>query len=345
MDFVTGLPMSLGGDGAAYDSILVIVDRYTKFAMFIATQKTVSAPILAQLLYEHVECRFGSPVGIVSDRDSLFTSKFWIEFAQAREIARRMSTAFHPQTDGQTERTHQFLESYLRAFAGGPYQDTWTRLLRDAEFAYNNSSHSTIGTSPFNALYGYHPRMVEYVQGRHPTQVQGVIERLRHLEHARKQLAKHWEHAVEMQKKHYDHRHEPKEFEAGEIVGLSTKNFQFKAGRKLAPTYIRVKILKRIGTQAYQVALPTKYERMHDVFPVSLIEPWKDRTSVADTMPLPDLEDEEDEWEVEDIVMDKADGPDKRFLVKWKGWPAEYNTWEPREHLQNADKWLSKYEK
>ena len=104
MDFVTGLPKSLSAHGKPCDAVLVVVDRYTKYAIYIETQGTLKAEGLADLLLYHVFSRFGVPAGIVSDRGSLFTSKFWSTLSRAMGTARRLSTAYHPQTDGQTER-------------------------------------------------------------------------------------------------------------------------------------------------------------------------------------------------------------------------------------------------
>jgi transposase InsO family protein len=113
MDFITKLPPCQHKDRIV-DAVLVIVDRFTKVALFVPTSATLTAAELAQLMYEHLECRFGTPLGIVSDRDSLFTSNFWTELSKARQMKQRLSTAYHPQTDGQTERTHQALQHYLR---------------------------------------------------------------------------------------------------------------------------------------------------------------------------------------------------------------------------------------
>jgi transposase InsO family protein len=160
LDFITKLPPCQYQDRIV-DAILVVVDRFTKIALFIPTTTTLTAAELAKLLYEHVECRFGTPLGMVSDRDSLLTSHFWVELSKARQAKQRLSTAYHPQTDGQSERTHQTVQHYLRSYCGEEQQ--WAVLLPEAEFAYNNSIHSTIGVSPFEALYGYQPRMVDYV--------------------------------------------------------------------------------------------------------------------------------------------------------------------------------------
>jgi hypothetical protein len=344
LDFITGLPESSVQDRRC-DAILVIVDRFTKLALFIPTRKSISAADLAQIFYKEVECRFGTPLGIVSDRDSLLTSEFWKEFCREREIKRRLSTAYHPQTDGQTERTHQTLQKYLRSYCG---QDPtyWARVLAEAEFSYNNRVHDTIGVSPYMALYGYNPRMVEYVADRTDGKVQGVKERMKRFAEVRRSMAEHWEAAVASQKRYYDRRHSPVEFKKNQIVGLSTRNFPFKAGmRKLAPTFIRTRIVEKVGTQAYRVVLPTKYRRLHDVFPVSLLESWKDRRGEKDHLPLPDLEDDQEEWEVEDILDHQGETGRRRFLVKWKGWPSEYNTWEPEQNLANAQGALRRYGK
>lgn len=344
MDFITGLPESSRDNGLVYDAVLVIVDRFTKLALFIPTQKTLNAAGLARILWEEVECRFGTPLGIVGDRDTLFTSQFWREFADHRQITRRLSTAYHPQTDGQTERTHQSLQKFLRTrCVVAP--TVWATELPAAEFSYNNSRHSSLGISPFQALMGYNPRMVAYVPGRMKTSVEGVRERLARMEHVREQMAEHWASALRSQAKHYNGRHTPMEYREGQVVGLSTKHFRFKGkgAKKLAPRFIRVVITGRVGSQAYRVQLPAKYSRLHDVFPVSLLEPWTDRRPDAEQTALPELEEELDEWEVEDIVSHKEDGGETYYLVKWAGWPVEYNTWEPVAHLDNAKRFLKAY--
>jgi hypothetical protein len=168
----------------------------------------------------------------------------------------------------------------------------------------------------------------------------GVTERLEMIQKIRKGLEESWARAVKEQAKYYDIRHMPKEYRVGDIVGLSTKNFKFKAHSKFIPRFIPVKITERIGNQAYRVALPDKYRRMHDVFPVTLIEPW---TATRGLMPLPDLEDGEEVWQVEDIETHEDRKSGRHYLVKWTGWPAEYNTWEPEAHLENAPKILKAY--
>ena len=155
LDFITQLPTSCIGT-AAYNAILVVVDRYTKMAKFIPTTTDLAAPEFAALFHENIELKYGSPNGIVSDRDTRITSKFWAEVCAYSMIKRRLSTAFHPQTDGQTEILNRILEGYLRAYTSLQQMD-WAKLLPSAEFAYNNSRSTSTRMSPFKALYGYDP--------------------------------------------------------------------------------------------------------------------------------------------------------------------------------------------
>ena len=158
INFVTGLPVSTDWKGESYDSILVIVDRLTKMVHYEPVKVTIDAPGLAEVILDVVVRHHGLPDSIVSDRGSLFTSKFWSSLCYFLGIKRRLSTAFHPQTDGQTERQNSTMEAYLRAFVNFEQND-WARLLPMAEFAYNNAKNASSGHTPFELNCGYHPRM------------------------------------------------------------------------------------------------------------------------------------------------------------------------------------------
>ena len=187
MDFITGLPEAQL-QGELVDAILVVVDRYTKMSRFFAVKTTITSPQLAELLHREIELRYGAPRGIVSDRGSLFTSEFWSNLCFYSRIKQRLSTAFHPQTDGQTERANQVLEVYLRSFTSDEIA-AWPRLLSEAEFAINNSISATTGISPFMALYGYNPEIragvVDEPLGR---EVLATHERVEHLYTVREKL-------------------------------------------------------------------------------------------------------------------------------------------------------------
>ena len=149
MDFVTKLPKTRKGN----DAIWVIVDRLTKSAHFLPIKETFSMERLAKLYVDEIVSLHGVPLSIISDRDSRFTSRFWTSFQESMGTRLNLSTAYHPQTDGQSERTIQTLEDMLRAcvidFGGN-----WDNHLPLIEFSYNNSYHSSIEAAPFEALYG-----------------------------------------------------------------------------------------------------------------------------------------------------------------------------------------------
>ena len=149
MDFITGLPTSQG-----YDAIWVIVDRFTKMAHYIPTNETVTMDALANILIRDVVHLHGVPKSIVSDRGSIFTLGFWTTFCSLLQIRRNLSTAFHPQKDGQTERQNQTLETYLHAYCNY-LQDDWSNWLPLTEFSYNNLAHSGTGFSPFFLAMGF----------------------------------------------------------------------------------------------------------------------------------------------------------------------------------------------
>ena len=149
MDFVVGLPKSLTG----FDSIWVIVDRLSKSAHFIPIKITYPMQRLAEVYIEQIVRLHGVPSSIVSDRDPRFTSKFWESLQRAMGTKLRLSSAYHPQTDGQSERTIQSLEDLLRAYVL-EQGVSWSECLSLVEFTYNNSFHSSIGMAPFEALYG-----------------------------------------------------------------------------------------------------------------------------------------------------------------------------------------------
>lgn len=154
LDFVEGLPLS----GSA-NAILVVVDKFSKFAHFIPLQHPFTAFSVAKLFMDYVYKLHGLPLAIISDRDRIFTSKLWQLLFQLAGTDLRMSTAYHPQSDGQTERINQCLETYLRCFTQACPR-RWSQWLSLAEFWYNASYYSALGRTPFEVLYGFPPRHI-----------------------------------------------------------------------------------------------------------------------------------------------------------------------------------------
>jgi transposase InsO family protein len=153
MDFTEGLPKS-----KAYSVILVVVDRLTKFSHFLPLKHPYNAHTVAQLFLDNVVKLHGLPNSIVTDRDSIFVSVFWKQLFKLYKVNLTLSTAYHPQTNGQTERVNQGLEMYLRCLVQDSPK-TWKAWLSLAELWYNSSFHSSLGCSPFKALYGYEPNL------------------------------------------------------------------------------------------------------------------------------------------------------------------------------------------
>jgi hypothetical protein len=149
MDFITGLPKTQKGSNV----IWVVIDRLSKVAHFLSIQEDITASQLADLYVSQIVSLHGVPKKIISDRGSLFTSKFWAIFQQAMGTCLSFSMAYHPQTGGQTERVNQILEDMLRAYVIS-FGKNWEKCLPFAEFAYNNSFQSSLGMAPFEALYG-----------------------------------------------------------------------------------------------------------------------------------------------------------------------------------------------
>ena len=153
-----GLPQSADQKRDGYDLILVIVDRLTKMVYYEPVQTIITVPALAEVILNVVVRYHGLPDSIVSDRGSVFTSKFWSSLYYFLSIKRRLSIVFYPQTDGQTERQNSMMEIYLRAFVNYE-QDKWARLLPMTKFVYNNAKHASTGYTPFELNCGYHSRV------------------------------------------------------------------------------------------------------------------------------------------------------------------------------------------
>jgi len=273
MDFVTHLPKSVKG----HDSIWVIVDRLTKCAHFLAINQKWSMDRLAELYVREVVRLHGVPASIVSDRDPRFTSRFWQSLQTALGTQLRMSSAYHPQTDGQSERTIQSLEDLLRACVLD-HMGSWSEMLPLVEFTYNNSYHTSIGMAPYEALYGRRCRMPlcwnqdgeSLVLG--PKFLQQTSEKVRAIQERMRATQSR-------QKSYVDRRRRPLEFEAGDHVFLRVTPTagigRAIKSRKLTPRFVGpYQILRRIGVAAYEIALPPHLTNLHNVFHVSQLRKY-----------------------------------------------------------------------
>ena len=158
MDFVIGLPLSFNWKGNNYDLILVVVNQLTKMVYYEPLKVTIDASELAKVIIDVVVRHHGLPDSIVTDKSSLFISKFWSLLCYFLEVKRRLSIAFYPQTDGQIKRQNSIMEAYHRVFINFKQND-WARLLPMAEFVYNNAKNASTGHTPFELNCGYYPQM------------------------------------------------------------------------------------------------------------------------------------------------------------------------------------------
>ncbi|KAJ0918249.1 putative nucleotidyltransferase, Ribonuclease H [Helianthus annuus] len=285
MDFVTKLPKKRKGN----DTIWVIVDRLTKSAHFLPMKETFSMEQLAKLYVNEIVSLHEIPLSIVSDRYSRFTSHFWTSFQKAMGTKLNLSTAYHPPTDGQSERTIQTIEDMLRACVID-FEGNWDDHLPLIEFSYNNNYHTSINAAPFEALYGRKCRTpvcwaeIGEKQLSRPEIVRETTNKII-------QVKERLKAACDRQKSYANNRRKPLEFQVGDKVLLKVSPwkgiFRFIKRGKLSPRFVGpFEIIRRIGPVAYQLQLPEEMTGIHDVFYVcnlkkcladeSLVVPLKD---------------------------------------------------------------------
>ncbi|GJY13975.1 putative reverse transcriptase domain-containing protein [Tanacetum coccineum] len=245
MDFVTKLPRTSCG----HDTIWVIVDRLTKSAHFLPMREDYKMDRLARLYLNEIVARHGMPISIISNRNSRFTSRFWQSMQEALGTRLDMSTAYHPQTNSQSDRIIQTLEDMLRACVLD-FKGSWDVHLPLVEFSYNNSYHSSVRCAPFEALYV--PETTE--------KISQIKDRLKA--------------ARDRQKSYADKRRKPLEFSVYDYVLLKVSLWKgvvrFGKNGKLAPRFVRpFEIVKKVGLVAYKLRPPEEFNGVHDTFHVS----------------------------------------------------------------------------
>ena len=343
MDLITQLPMTKLG----HDAIVVFVDRMSKMVHFAPTTTEVSAKGVATLLRHHVLRLHGVPADLVTDRDKRFSAKFMRDLCKTLQISQSMSTAYHPQSDGQTERMNRVLEDMLRQYVN-PTQDDWDQHLDMAEFAVNNSYSESIRTTPFEMVYGKLPltpiSMDRRLRGNNPA-ADSLAERLqKNLHQAKTSLQA----AQQRMRTHADRRRREVHFSEGQQVMLSARNIKLKGvgTPKLLPRWLGpFKITAMVGPVAARLELPTT-ALIHDVFHVSLLKHYRSDGRVQPPPPTFVLDGQE-EYEVERILAHRQRGKGNavktEFLIKWLGYAVEHNTWEPEANAQHAPEKLAEY--
>lgn len=330
MDFIEGLPLSHGAN-----VILVVVDRLTKYSHFIPLHHPYTAASVAQLFMDHVVKLHGVPLTIISDRDKIFTSNFWKELFKSVGTQLHYSTAYHPQTDGQSERVNQCLEQYLRcAVQDRPRQ--WRKWLPMAEFWYNSSFHSTLGCSPFRALYRIEPNF-----GAMPNiivdQDSPVAETAAEYQEQISLLRAHLERAQHRMKKQADRNRIEREFSVGDQVLLKLQPYaQHSVVNRPCPKlsykfFGPYSVLERIGAVAYRLDLPANAQ-VHPVFHISQLKPFTaSYTPVFGELPRPpDLAalDVSPSAILQRRLVRNGTAATPQVLIKWGSLPDDCATWE-----------------
>jgi hypothetical protein len=338
LDFIVKLPISNG-----YDSILTITDHdCSKAAIFIPCNETINAEGVAGLYLRYVFPRYGLPAKIISDRDPRFTSKFMKELLHLIGATTNTSTAYHPRTDGQSERSNQFLGQFLRPWVNAQ-QDNWEPYLPIAEFAHNAWRNETTRQTPFSILMGYEPRAdISNV----PTSIPVLELRREVWKRAREDAHKF---IIQAQARWAQSKKEGRTFKEGDQVWLEGRNLHLdQPSAKLAPKRHGPFVVKRVLSPiTYQLTLPHQW-KIHDVFHVDLLTPYieTDFHGPNYTRPPPDLINGEEEYEVESVLKSRRHGRGRKvqYLVKWKGYTDSDNEWVNWDDM-HADEALAEFKR
>ena len=338
IDFIDKLPLSNG-----CTTLMVITDRLSK-GVILEPCERITAEYTAELFVRCFYRHHGLPKAIVSDRGTQFTGELWKRVCELLSIVRRLSTAFHPETDGSTERMNQNVEGYIRSYVDY-FQERWAFLTGPAELAINNHDSASIGTSPFFMSHGYHVDPVELDTGEPTDTTQTPKERG---ESVVRKLKEVWDWAkasmAVAQQTQEDQtnrvRSEAPRFKVGDKVWLSLKNIRTKRPcKKLDVRNAKFTVLEMVSSHSYRLDTPPG---VHNVFNVSLLHPAASdplpSQRTTNPQPPPEFVDGELEYGVEEILAERhvrrGRGRQRELLVKWAGYTDP--TWEPAANLQDT---------
>jgi hypothetical protein len=333
MDFIEALPKVHGKS-----VILTVVDRFSKYAHFIPLGHPYTAASVAKAFFNDIVRLHGLPESIVSDRDPVFTGHVWRDLFRMSGVSLKMSTAFHPQTDGQSEAVNKTISMYLRCVTGdGPR--SWLDWLPWAEFCYNTSYHSALKTTPFQVVYGrIAPSIPHYQLGSARTDTVDAMlaDRDEFLNEVRTRLTQ----AQDYARRYYDSQHRALEFKPGDWVWLRilhrpTHSLVPGPHNKLSPKYAGpFQVKERVGAVAYRLELPAS-ARIHDVFHVGLLKPFQG-TPPSKTPALPPLHNGRVLLQPERVLGSSLRRGSWHILIQWAGLPSSDATWEPVEAFRTS---------
>jgi len=336
MDLITDLPPA-----DRFDSILVVVDQgLMKGVILIPCNKTITSEQTGNLLLENLYKRFGLPDKIISDRGPQFASNSFKELLKILGIKSALSTAYHPQTDGTTERTNQEIEAYLSIYCTS-YPEDWPKALHLMEFTHNNRRHADQMKTPFELMFGESPitlplsfKNTKYpaVEDRMKTLIKNREEALVAHKLARTRMA-------DQQKSTFI------PFKKGDKVWLDSRNMKTQYNKKMKPKREGPFIIAEVlGPVTYQLQLPSSW-RIHNVFHATLLRPYKENDIYGSNFPEPptELENEEEVYEVDSIINHRKRGRGYQYYVKWKGYPISKASWEPEQAFSDDGNMLTLY--
>jgi len=339
MDLLTDLPTTDEG----YDTLLVVVDHgLSKGIVLCPTKKTLTSIGTAELLQDQVFRRYGLAESIISDRDPRFASNAFQEWCKLLGIKSKLSTAYHPQTDGTTERYMQELEVYLSIYCLANPTD-WARATATLEFTHNNRPHSGREHSPFEIIMGYQP--VGLPTTFDYTKFPNVEERLELMQRWRQDA----ESAHEIARQRMAERIErplPK-FKTGQKVWLDMRNFRMNYNKKIQPKREGpFKISKTLGPVSYRLDLPKTW-KIHNVFHPIHLKDYSENEQYGPHRipPPPDLIEGEYEQEVDHIVNHRRKGQGYQFKLRWKGEGPEGDSWEGGTNVRHMKEMVNEYKR
>ena len=325
MDFVTGLPYSEGNT-----TVLTVVDRFSKMAHFIALPKLPSAKETADVMMNNVFRLHGFPRDIVSDRGPQFISKFWKEFCHLLGATVSLTSGYHPQSNGQTERLNQELETCLRCLVS-QNQASWSKHLTWVEYAHNTLPTSATGLSPFQCAYGYQPPLFQETEGEVTVpSAHAMVRRCHRIWAAARRVLLR---SATRMKSVADRQRRPAPcYRPGQKVWLATKDLPLHVmSRKLAPKFIGpFPVSNVVNPVSVRLKLPRSL-KVHPTFHVSKVKPLTESTLVPASKPPPPprIVDGGPTYTVKRLLAVRKRGRGRQFLVDWEGYGPEERSWIP----------------